>query len=96
MPSDWHERAALDQIALPILGLHGQEDPISTPEFARAAYASAPVAELVTISGAPHDVLNDQTHRTVAATVVLWLERLRAGNELAAIAHPEPVGADLV
>lgn len=96
VPSDWHERAALGQILQPILAVHGQEDPISTLELARMAYASAPNLELITISGAPHDVLNDQTHRTVAASVVLWLERLRAGNELAAIAHPEPVGADLV
>ncbi len=42
-----------------------------------------PRAELVSITGAPHDVLNDQTHRTAAATVVLFLERLRAGQSLA-------------
>ncbi|MGW9129956.1 hypothetical protein [Streptomyces sp. NPDC055681] len=28
--------------------------------------------------GGVHDVLNDASHRTAAATVVLWLERLRA------------------
>ena len=36
-------------------------------------------AELVLVAGAPHDALNDATHRSVAAAVVQWLERLRAG-----------------
>jgi hypothetical protein len=34
-------------------------------------------------------VINDVTHRTVAATVVLFLERLRLSPELPAIATPE-------
>ena len=42
------------------------------------------MAELVSIAGARHDVLNDLSHRTVAATIVLWLERLRLGRELRA------------
>jgi len=54
-----------------------------------ARYAAAAAAELVSISGGRHDVLNDVTHRTVAATIVLFLERLRLGAELPRIAIRE-------
>ncbi len=54
-----------------------------------ARYAAARAAELVSITGGRHDVLNDVTHRTVAATIVLFLERLRLGPELPPIALPE-------
>ncbi len=95
VPSDLLERASFEQIEQPILALHGREDPISSPERARESVSAAAHAEFVSIAGARHDVLNDQTHRTVAATAVLWLERLRAGNDLALIAHAEPVGANV-
>jgi hypothetical protein len=42
---------------------------------------------LVTIAGGRHDVLNDVTHRTVAATIVLFLERLRLGAKMPEIAR---------
>jgi alpha-beta hydrolase superfamily lysophospholipase len=96
IPGDWTQQTDLSQIEQPILAFHGQEDPISAIEWARDLYGAARAAELVSIGGARHDVLNDQTHRTVAATTVLWLERLRAGNGLAPIARSEPVGADIV
>jgi pimeloyl-ACP methyl ester carboxylesterase len=90
--NEWFDRAQLDRVSLPVLGLHGQEDPISPLEDVREVYASAAEAELVSIAGAPHDVLNDKTHRTVAATTVLWLERLREG---APIARAELTGVDV-
>jgi hypothetical protein len=34
---------------------------------------------LQTVAGL-HDALNDVSHRSVAAGIVLWLERLRAGD----------------
>jgi alpha-beta hydrolase superfamily lysophospholipase len=92
----WFERAALDRVGVPVLGLHGQEDPISPLEEVREIYASTPEAELVSIAGAPHDVLNDKTHRTVAATTVLWLERLRDDRGLAPLARVELAGVDVV
>jgi alpha-beta hydrolase superfamily lysophospholipase len=95
VPDGWFERATLDRVGVPILGLHGQEDPISPLEAVRDAYAGAVEAELVSIAGAPHDVLNDRTHRTVAATTVLWLERLREQNGLAPLATRELVGVDV-
>jgi len=76
-PDGWLERADLSGVQAPILGLHGADDPISPLAQARARYGTAVTAELVSIAGGRHDALNDQTHRTAAATVVLFLERLR-------------------
>jgi hypothetical protein len=69
-----------------ILGIHGADDQVSPLAQARARYATAPAAELVVINGGRHDALNDQTHRTVAATIVLFLERLRLSQDLPPIA----------
>ena len=68
---------------LPTLGLHGDADPVSPLAAARAGYP----ATLVAIAGGRHDVLNDVTHRSVAATIVLFLERLRLGADLPEIAR---------
>jgi pimeloyl-ACP methyl ester carboxylesterase len=77
IPAGWLERGDLGGLRTPILGVHGSDDPISPLEQVRDRYAAASPAELVSITGGRHDVLNDQAHRTVAAIVVLFLERLR-------------------
>jgi predicted alpha/beta-hydrolase family hydrolase len=89
VPDGWTEWADLGAVPEPILGLHGADDPVSPLRAARARYAAATAAELVSIVGGRHDVLNDATHRTVAATIVLFLERLRLGTELPRIAISE-------
>jgi pimeloyl-ACP methyl ester carboxylesterase len=94
VPGPWLEQATLSAITIPILGLHGRDDPITPLDAVRNAFAAAPKAELVGIADARHDVLNNMSHRTVAATIVLWLERLKLGRELPAIAIAEPLGAD--
>ena len=87
LPPEW---LAPGRIDLPILGLHGRDDTVSPlAAGVRDFYAAQPRAELVTIAGGPHDVLNDQTHRTVAATIVLFLERVRNGADLAPVAVTE-------
>ena len=63
---------------VPTLGLHGEDDRVSPLAEAREGYPG----QLVTVAGGRHDVLNDVTHRSVAATVVLFLERLRLGGGL--------------
>jgi alpha-beta hydrolase superfamily lysophospholipase len=90
-PDGWDELADLSAVAQPVLGVHGADDPVSPLAAARARYAAAPHAELVSIIGGRHDALNDVTHRTVAATIVLFLERLRLGPELPPIATSEPL-----
>jgi alpha-beta hydrolase superfamily lysophospholipase len=75
----WLHAAEPERIAVPVLGLHGTADTIAPLEVARDWYGRLSRTELVGISGGRHDALNDQTHRTAAATIVAFLERLRAG-----------------
>jgi alpha-beta hydrolase superfamily lysophospholipase len=89
IPAGWESLADLGRIQPPVLGLHGTADPVSPLDAARERYRQAPRAELVSIAGGVHDVLNDVTHRTVAATIVLFLERLRLSAELPPIAVSE-------
>ncbi|WP_327005074.1 lysophospholipase [Dactylosporangium sp. NBC_01737] len=68
-------------VAVPVLVLHGEADTVSPVGTARQLAATLPKAELGTVRDGRHDVLNDATHRTVAAHVVQWLERLRADKD---------------
>jgi hypothetical protein len=89
IPAGWESLADFGRLAVPVLGLHGTADPVSPLDAARERYRQASRAELVSIAGGVHDVLNDVTHRTVAATIVEFLERLRLGPELPPIAVSE-------
>jgi alpha-beta hydrolase superfamily lysophospholipase len=81
VPIELTDVADVTDLAVPSLGLHGEDDVISP--LAEVRYPGP----LVTIAGGRHDVLNDVTHRTVAATIVLFLERLRLGAGLPEIAR---------
>lgn len=72
--------ADLAAIAVPVLAVHGGADPVSPFEQASGALSSIPDLEVVETVGGLHDALNDASHRSVAASIVLWLERLRAGD----------------
>jgi alpha-beta hydrolase superfamily lysophospholipase len=89
VPDGWLELADLKAVSVPVLGLHGAADPVSPLAAARERYAAAPRAELVSIADGRHDAFNDITHRTAAATIILFLERLRQGPGLAPIAVRE-------
>ncbi|WP_433833142.1 alpha/beta hydrolase [Actinoplanes sp. CA-015351] len=69
-------------VTIPTLGLHGDADTVSPLDAARDSYPG----RLVSITGGRHDVLNDVTHRTAAATIILFLERLKLGADLPVIA----------
>jgi len=73
-----------DIVTIPTLGVHGDTDAISPLGAARYP------GPVTVISGGRHDVLNDLSHRTVAATIVLFLERLRLGADLPVIAAVTP------
>ena len=77
--------SGLEHLKIPALILHGGADPVTPVGRARELAARLPRAELAVVETAPHDVLNDSTHRTVAAQIVQWLERLRNGPESAPI-----------
>ncbi len=89
VPEGWLEAADLSRVKQPVLAIHGAADPVSPLSQARSWYRQAPAARLVSIADGRHDVLNDVTHRTVAATIVLFLERLRLGSDLPEIATAE-------
>ena len=69
----------------PVLVLHGALDPVTAAAEAIAPYLDAPSAQVRLVEGAHHDVLNDVMHRSVAAAVVQFLERLRLGADLPVI-----------
>ncbi|ODU04587.1 MAG: lysophospholipase [Pseudonocardia sp. SCN 72-86] len=95
VPAAWVAAADAARIAVPVLGLHGDADTVSPLAGARSWYAGLARGELVTVAGGLHDALNDATHRTTAASIVLFLERLRLGADVPAIAHVEIVGNTL-
>ena len=88
IPTELIELAGFAPVALPALGIHGSADLVSPLDEARGHYPAGGTARLVAIDGGRHDVLNDVTHRTVAALIVLFLERLRLGADLPLIARP--------
>lgn len=80
-PADGLPPAAdLAAISAPVLAIHGGADPVSPFEQAAELLAAIPDVELLETVDGLHDALNDQTHRSVAASIVLWLERLRTGD----------------
>ncbi|MGH3208505.1 MAG: alpha/beta hydrolase [Trebonia sp.] len=89
VPDGWARAGDLKAVTSPVLGLHGAADPVSPLDAARERYAAAPRAELVSITDGRHDAFNDITHRTAAATIILFLERLRLGADLPPIAVRE-------
>jgi alpha-beta hydrolase superfamily lysophospholipase len=88
-PEDWTDRANPAAISVPATGLHGADDPLSTLDDARAWFSRLPHGELVSLAGTAHDALNNQTHRTAAAVIVRFLERLRLGTDLPTIDRAE-------
>ena len=77
-------------VSVPLLVVHGSADEIAPVERVRGTVRGlAAHAELVTVDGGLHDALNDVTHRTVAATIITFLERLKRGTDLRPIAVDE-------
>jgi fermentation-respiration switch protein FrsA (DUF1100 family) len=97
--SIWHEvsavqlrRPAASRPEVPVLAIHGSADPISPLTEALDFYRNSQITNIKVVVGGLHDILNDLSHRSVAATVVLFLERLRASSELPVIIRDlEPV-----
>ena len=72
--------ADLAAIEVPVLVVHGGADPVSPLSDVATALRTVPDLELLETVDGLHDALNDQSHRSVAASLVLWLERLRGGD----------------
>lgn len=67
---------------VPVLAIHGNTDRLSPVEDALAFYRRIPNVTVEVVEDGRHDALNDATHRSAAATVVLFLERLRLDPSL--------------
>jgi alpha-beta hydrolase superfamily lysophospholipase len=89
IPEQLREPVDLGAVTVPVLALHGVDDTINPLGKARVTYQNLPQCHLVGVEDGRHDVLNALNHRSVAATVVLFLERLRLGADLPSIVHPE-------
>lgn len=74
---------------IPVLVLHGSADAISPVAGARRLAARIPSARCVVVEGARHDVLNDVSHRSVAAEIVQFLERIRSSQDAVPILRVE-------
>lgn len=71
------DAALAASVQVPVLAIHGGADAISPLAPALEAYFAVPDVEVSVVTGGRHDVLNDSVHRSVAATIVLFLERLK-------------------
>ncbi|GIG28531.1 hypothetical protein Cma02nite_11310 [Cellulomonas marina] len=85
-------RAARAALGVPVLALHGAADAISPAVDAVPLYRRLGAGEVVLVEDGLHDVLNDVAHRTVAATLVLFLERLRLRSARGGLA---PIARDV-
>ncbi|WP_406022117.1 alpha/beta hydrolase [Nocardioides sp. NBC_00850] len=80
----WDE-VSLSVPGVPLLVVHGREDRVTPVGDALKPWVGAGTVEQHVVEGGRHDILNDVTHRSVAATVVLFLERLKLGADLPVI-----------
>ena len=66
----WEELAAgLAQVPLPVLLVHGEQDPVVPAAHAREWAGRLKGARLAEFAGARHDILNETVHRAVAAAI---------------------------
>ncbi len=70
LPPAWTELGTgLPDVTLPVLFVHGSEDPIVPVAAAREWAARLSGGQLAEFAGARHDVLNETVHREVAAAI---------------------------
>jgi alpha-beta hydrolase superfamily lysophospholipase len=67
--------AELPELSVPTLAVHGEIDPIAVPGAVRAYAEQIGPLEYLEFAGTRHDVLNDITHREVAAAIVAFIDR---------------------
>jgi alpha-beta hydrolase superfamily lysophospholipase len=70
LPAAWDELAAgFGQVTLPVLFVHGSDDPVVPVAHAREWAGRLKRARLAEFPGARHDILNESVHRDVAAAI---------------------------
>ena len=73
-------KSGLNRVDLPLLVLHGQEDPLNRVDGARELFEAAPHADkrLSIYPGTLHEPHNDLAHARVASDVIEWVGHLGA------------------
>jgi alpha-beta hydrolase superfamily lysophospholipase len=71
--------ALAGEVAVPLLMLHGEADPICSPEGSRAFYAGlrAPGSALRVYPGLRHEIFNEPEREAVWQDLLGWLEEPR-------------------
>jgi len=64
----------LPNLVVPTLAVHGENDPIASVGAVRAYADQIAALQITEFPGTLHDVLNDTTHREVAATIVGFID----------------------
>jgi pimeloyl-ACP methyl ester carboxylesterase len=65
--------ARLPTLSVPTLAVHGANDPIGPIGAVKAYAEQVEPLSLVEIPGGGHDILNDVTHREVAAAIIEFI-----------------------
>ena len=87
-PPTWAELGTgLPGLTLPVLLVHGSDDPIVPVAQAREWAARLPGGQLAEFAGARHDVLNETVHREVAAAITGFVSSVAGSSD------PRPVPA---
>lgn len=63
-------------VALPLLVLHGDDDPICGPAFAERFASAAPHGRFVRYPGLRHEILNEPSWERVLENLLAWLDSL--------------------
>ncbi len=80
LPAAWAELdSGFGQVPLPVLLVHGSDDPVIPVAHARQWAGRLKRARLAEFPGARHDILNETVHREVAAAVTEFI--LTAGGQ---------------
>jgi pimeloyl-ACP methyl ester carboxylesterase len=80
--------ADLPAVGVPVLAFHGEADVITPFDTAADHYRDLAQLELWQTVGGKHDAFNDANHRSVAAAIVQFLERLRLGDVIRPVLRP--------
>ncbi|SMY11446.1 alpha/beta hydrolase [Brevibacterium jeotgali] len=80
LPADL-ELPAPQSIGVPVLAFFGEADSVIDRDASERWLSEVPHAEIRRTAAGLHDALNDRTHRSVAARIVLFLEDAKNGGE---------------
>jgi alpha-beta hydrolase superfamily lysophospholipase len=78
LPAAWAELDGFAQVPLPVLFVHGSDDPVIPVTQARDWAGRLKRARLAEFAGARHDILNETVHQQVAAAITEFI--LTAGG----------------